>query len=73
MKKDKAPKVPKKDTITIRLDSEMESYIEQVADACSKKMHMEISKTWVVRELMRLGLPHFEKEYNISRKSQKTA
>lgn len=62
-------KVAKRDTISIRMSPQWDEYIEQVAEELSKKMDVDITKTWVVTQLMKMGLPSFEKKHNIRRKS----
>lgn len=75
MKNSKTAQLPAKDTkdatITIRISPEWESYIEQTAATLTKKMETEITKTWVVTQLMKLGLPHFEKKHGVKRVEKK--
>jgi hypothetical protein len=68
MDKSDDTKVNKEATITIRLSPEWESYIEATAKALTKKMEVVITKTWVVTNLMKMGLPDFEKHHGIERK-----
>lgn len=62
-------KVPKRDTITIRLEPEWDEYITQVAAEIEKREDWPCTKTWVVTQLMKYGLSSFEKHHNIRRKS----
>lgn len=68
MKDIKVVKENKDATITIRLSPEWEEYIEKTAAVLTKKMETTITKTWVVTQLMKKGLPHFEKDHEIERK-----
>ena len=61
-------KTNKDGTITIRLSEDWEAYIEETAEALSKKMDNKITKTWVVTQLMKHGLAGFEKKHEIKRK-----
>lgn len=55
-------------TVTIRISHQWEQYIEQTAAALTEKMETEITKTWVITQLMKSGLTDFEKKHNIKRK-----
>lgn len=61
-------KVIKDATITIRLSPDWEGYIEKTALALTKKMETTITKTWVVTQLMKMGMSSFEDKYEITRK-----
>ena len=65
----KNERATKKDTITIRLPPGWDQYFEEVAKELEKRDNRPCSKTWVLTELMKIGLPQFEKRHNIRRKS----
>jgi hypothetical protein len=55
----------KEATITIRLSPEMEAYIEQAAALLSKSRDDKTTKTYVVTQLMKLGMPAFEQKHDL--------
>ena len=74
-KRVEAPKVvkrqAKRDTITIRLTPEWDEYIDQIVKELTPVLEWDVTKTWVVTQLMKYGLPVFEKKHNVRRKEIK--